>query len=50
MIEECWIEYEDILGRRYYTKYYITEEEAEQNAKNLKEQGYKNISIHTFRY
>lgn len=50
MTEEYWIEYFDNRNYRHFTKYYTTEREVEQMAKNLEEQGYRDITINTFRY
>lgn len=50
MTEEYYIEYYSPNGHRHYTVYYATRKEVEIVAKNLEEQGYKDVSIKTFRY
>mgnify|MGYP006976580283 CR=1 FL=1 len=50
MIEEYWIEYYDDRNYRHFTKYYVSQREVDQMAKNLEDQGYKDITIHKFRY
>ena len=50
MIEEYYLSYYDQRGRRHVSVYYTRIEEAEQHAKNLEEQGYRDIKIEKYRY
>lgn len=50
MTEEYYVSYYDSKDKYHYTIYYASRKEVEQVAKNLEEQGYKNIKVNTFRY
>lgn len=50
MTEEYYVSYYDSKDKYHSTTYYMSLREVEQVAKNLAEQGYKNIKVNTFRY
>lgn len=50
MTEEYYVSYYDYRNQYHSTIYYMSEKEVEQVAKNLEEQGYRDVTIHIFRY
>lgn len=50
MPTEYYLEYYDPKGRRGFTKYYLTKQEAEDKKDRLENQGFQDVKIITFRY
>lgn len=50
MTEEYYIEYYDPKGRRGFTKYYLNKMDADNKADDLKDKGYTDVRVMTFRY
>lgn len=49
-MEEYYVEYYDPKGRRGYTTYYLTKQDAQNKKEDLENQGFQDVKIITFRY